>query len=67
MRFDYARPSIVAGWILILAAIAVSLNVGSATGWLLLVGVGLLPALILFGLRRQPTPTLSESIRDVVK
>jgi hypothetical protein len=67
MQFEYMKASIVAGWVLILAAIGVSLNVGSATGWLALIGVGLLPPVMLFGIWRQPAQTMSQSIREVLK
>jgi hypothetical protein len=62
MQFEYRKASIVAGWVLMLAAIAVSLNVGSATSWLVLLGMGLLPPMMLFGVWRQPAQAMSESI-----
>ena len=37
MPFEYMKASIVAVWVLILAAAALSLGVASATGWLVLV------------------------------
>ena len=67
MQFDRMKASLLAGWVLIVAVVAVSLNIASASGWLLLIGVGLLPPMILFLLWRQPAQTMSESIRDVLK
>lgn len=65
MPFEYMKASIVAVWVLILAAAALSLGVASATGWLVLVGVGLIPPMMLFRLWRQPAQTMSESIHEV--
>ena len=60
------RTLLAAGWLLVLAVIAMSLKVGSVTGWLVLVALALLPFLMLFRLR-QPAQTMSESIREVLK
>jgi hypothetical protein len=67
MQLQHVKASIVAGWVVVLAAIALSLNVGSATSWLVLIGAGLVPPILLFGIWRQPAQTMSESIREVLK
>ena len=67
MQPKHVKTSIVAGWVLILIAIAVTLNVGTTTGWLFLIGMGLLLPMLLFGLWRQPAQTMSERIREVLK
>ncbi len=67
MQIERVKASIVAGWVLVLAAIAMSLNVGTVTGWLLLVGTGLILLVMVFRMLPQPVQTMSESIRDVLK
>ena len=67
MQFEHMKILIVAGWLLSVSVVAVSLNVGSATAWLLLFGVGLLPPMMLFRVWRQPMQTMSESIHEVLK
>jgi hypothetical protein len=67
MQIERMKAFMVGGWVLVLAAIAMSLNVGSTTGWLILVGVGLLAPMMLFRVWPQPVQTMSESIRDVLK
>jgi hypothetical protein len=67
MQRDHMKAPIIVGWALSLAAIAMSLNAGSPTAWLLLVGVGLLPPMMLFGICRQPAPTMSQKIREMFK
>ena len=61
------KTAIVGGWVLGLGSTAVSLNVRSATGWILLVGLGLLPPLMLFRMWHQPAQTMSESISEMLK
>jgi hypothetical protein len=67
MQLEHMKTAIVGGWVLGLGAFAVSLNMGSATGWMLFVGLGLVPPLMLFGLWHQPAQTMSESIREVLR
>jgi hypothetical protein len=67
MQFDHMKSAIVGGWVLGLCATAVSFGVDSARGWMLLVGLGLLPPVMLFRVWHQPAQTMSESIREVLK
>ena len=60
MQMKHLKTSIVAGWLLILAAIAAPLNIGSAAGWLLLLGLGLFPPMMLFRIWQRPAPTVGE-------
>ena len=66
MHLEHMNAPIIVGWVLSLAAMAVSLNVSSATAWLLLVGVALLPPMMLLGIWRLPVRTMTESIREVL-
>jgi hypothetical protein len=67
MQRENVKSAIVGGWVLGLGAIAVSFGVDSAKGWMLLVGLGVVPPLMLFRMWRQPAPTMSESIHEVLK
>jgi hypothetical protein len=67
MKFEHMKTAIVGVWLLGLGAIALSINMSAAGGWTLFLGLGLLPALILLKMWHQPTPTMSESIRDVLR
>ena len=46
---------------------AVSLNVRSASNWILLFGSGVLPPLMLLRMWHPPAQAMSESIREVLK
>ena len=66
MQFEHVKTAILGGWVLALGATAVSFGVGSATGWLLLAVVGLVPPVML-RMWRQPAQTISESIHEVIR
>jgi hypothetical protein len=67
MQREHVRTAIVGGWVLGSGAIAASFGVDSATGWMLLIGLGLVPSLMLFRMWHQPAQTMSESIHQVLK
>lgn len=67
MQPQYAKTAVIGGWALGVGVVAVSLGLDSAAGWTLLAAVGLVPPLMLLRMWRQPAPTMSESIRDVLK
>jgi hypothetical protein len=67
MELEHKKAAVVGGWVLGLGAIALSLNVSSLTGWLVIIALGVLPSLVLLRMWHQPVQTMSESIRDVLK
>lgn len=67
MQLENAKTAVIGGWVLGVGAIAVSLNVDSVAGWILAAAAGLVPPLTLLRMWRQPAPTMSESIRAVLK
>jgi hypothetical protein len=67
MQREHMKSAIVGGWVLGLGALAFSINVSSASGWALLAGLGLLPPLVFLRMWQTPAPTMSESIREVLK
>jgi hypothetical protein len=50
-----------------LAHIGVLLPVTTTTGWIAIVGFGLVPAVFILRAGRQPEQTMSESIRAVTR
>jgi hypothetical protein len=67
MQREHMKRAVVGVWVLAWSVMALSVNVSSASGWILLVGSGVLPPLVLLRLWRPPAQTMSESIRDVLK
>jgi hypothetical protein len=67
MQLNHLKSAVVGAWVLGLAAVALSFEVTSASGWMFLVGLGLLPPLVLLRMWRQPGQTMSESIHEVLR
>ena len=67
MQLEHMKTGVALGWVLTCGVTAVSLNVSSAGDWVLLIGLGVLPPLMLFRMWHAPAPTLSERIREVPK
>jgi hypothetical protein len=67
MQLDYIRTAIIGAWVLLITGIGVLIDVKSAIGWMLLVGLALGPPIIFSWLWRQPAKTMSQSIHDVLK
>ena len=67
MQLEHMKTAVVGAWMLAWGAMALSVNVSSASGWILLVGSGVLPPLMLLRMWRPPAQTMSEAIREVLK
>ena len=67
MLHERMKTAIVGAWMLAWSVIALSVDVNTASGWIVLVASGVLPPLMLLRLWQTPTPTMSESIRHVLK
>ena len=67
MKLEKLSLLAAAGWVLAWAGIVLLVHVGSPTGWMLLVGAGIVPPCILLTVWRRPAETMSESIREALK
>ena len=66
MQTNY-RKSLTAVWIGGVATLALAANVTTAAGWALAAGVAALLPAIMLRLWREPKPSLSQSIREVLR
>jgi hypothetical protein len=64
MRTQHIKTAIIGGWVLGLGALGVSIDVNSMSGWMLLIGLGVLPPVTFLKLWQQPVPSMSERIRE---
>ena len=67
MQLEHMKAGLALGWVLTCGVMAVSLNVSSASSWIILMGLGVLPPLMLSRLWHAPAQTTSESIREMLK
>ena len=61
MQLEHMRTAVAVAWVLTWGVIAVSLNVSSASSWILLVGSGLLPPLTLLRMWHPLARTMAET------
>jgi hypothetical protein len=66
MKLEDMKIAVVIAWALIWSVVAVSL-VSSTSSWILLVGSGVLPALMILRMWHPPALTVSASIREARK
>jgi hypothetical protein len=64
MQLEHMKRAAVVAWVLAWGVMALSIDLSSASGWILLVGSGVLPPLMLLRMWLQPAPT---RIREVLK
>ena len=63
MQLEHMTTAVAVAWVLTWGVIAVSFNVSSASSWILLVGPGVLPPLMLLRMWHPPARTMAESNR----
>jgi hypothetical protein len=64
MRFDYLKTALIGAWVFGIMGAGLLMDVKLATGWMLLLGLVVGPPILLSWLWREPTKTMSQSIRD---
>jgi hypothetical protein len=67
MQLEHVKTAVVGAWMLAWGVMALSVDVTSISSWILFVGSGVLPPLLLLRMWHQPARTMSESIREVLK
>ena len=67
MQLEHMKTAVAVAWLLTWGAMAVSLNISSASSWILLIGSGVLPPLMLLRMWQPPAQTMSAGIREVPK
>jgi len=67
MQLEHMKTAVVVAWVLTWGVMAVSLNMNSASSWVLLVASGVLPTLVLLRMWQPPAPALPEGIRGVLR
>lgn len=67
MHTDLVKAALIAAWILAVGTLGVGVGVTSFAGWAALAVLSLVPPAVLLRLSRAPAPSMSESIRDVLR
>jgi hypothetical protein len=67
MQTDHVKAAVIMGWILAGAVLGYLTRTTSLSGWMLLAAATVLPPVVMMSLWRAPAPSMSESIREVVR
>ena len=67
MHTDHLKMTLAAVWILIVALAGYLSGVTSVVSWIVMTALALGPPLVMLKLWRVPQPSMSESIRDVLR
>lgn len=67
MQTDRLKMMFMAAWILAVGVLGYLAGMTSFAAWTVLAAVALTPPLVMMRLWRRPAPSMSESIRDVLR
>ena len=67
MQTDYMKAAVIAAWILAVGTLGFGFGVTSFAGWTALAVLSLVPPAVMLRLWGAPSPSMSETIRDVLR
>jgi hypothetical protein len=67
MQPDYLKAAIIAAWVLTVGTVGLAIGITSIAGWAALVTIATVPPAVLLRLWHAPVPSMSETIRDVLR
>lgn len=67
MQTDHVKAALAGVWILAVGVLAYVADPTSLVGWAVLAAVSVIPPAVMMKLWRVPAPSMSESIRDVLR
>jgi hypothetical protein len=67
MQTDFVKAALMAAWVVAVGALGYMSGTTSFAGWTLLAVVSLVPPALMVRLWRAPSPSMSETIRKVLR
>lgn len=67
MQTDYVKTAVIAAWILAVGTLGLGFGITSFAGLTALAVLSLVPPVVMLRLWSAPSPSMSESIRDVLR
>lgn len=67
MHTDHVKPTLIGVWILTVGVLGYAVGATSFVAWTVLTAVALTPPVVLMRLWGAPSPSMSESIREVLR
>jgi hypothetical protein len=67
MQTDYLKLAVIVAWIVAVATLGFGFGIVSLAGWTALAVLSLVPPAVMLRFWSKPTPSMSETIRDVLR
>jgi hypothetical protein len=67
MHTDHLKAALIGAWVLAVGVLGYILGTASLAGWTVLAIVSVIPPVVIMRLWRAPSPSMSESIREVIQ
>ena len=64
---DYVKAAVIAAWVLAVGTVGLAFGVTSVAGWAGLAVISVVPPIVMLRLWHAPVPSMSETIRDVLR
>ena len=67
MHTDYVTAAVIAAWVLSVGTLGLAFGITSSAGWAGLAVISAVPPAVMLRLWHAPAPSMSETIRDVLR
>jgi hypothetical protein len=67
MHTDYVKSTVIAAWVLSVGTLGLAFGITSIAGWAGLAVMSVVPPAVMLRLWQAPVPSMSETIRDVLR
>jgi hypothetical protein len=67
MKTEYVKPAVMAAWVVTVGALGYASGTTSFLGWAAVAVLSLVPPAVMVRLWSAPSPSMSESIREVLR
>jgi hypothetical protein len=67
MHTDYVKAAVIAAWVLAVGTLGLAFGITSIAGWAGLAVISAVPPAVMWRLWQAPVPSMSETIRDVLR
>lgn len=67
VQTEYVKGAVIAAWVLAVVTLGLAFGVTSIAGWAGLAVIAVVPPAVMLRLWRAPVPSMSETIRDVLR
>jgi hypothetical protein len=67
VQTEYVKAAVITAWVLVVGTLGLAFGITSITGWAVLAVLSVIPPTVMLRLWHAPVPSMSETIRDVLR